>query len=195
MTPPIDGYHVFSYLVPEGVSPGSVNFKTGHASKWFGYIAYGAYYGAVNTAESTGQIVALPSQFTWTRLTPKDLFPNGEKSATWEGGIACADTHGHGDRLLELADRLHRQHVGPEGLHLEGRRPAGPGPVAQVAVDRGGADRAVGGLAALAVFLTPPRPSVGRDRPRGPVTSPLSGEPGEIPRLDRRAPEPSAAGR
>jgi hypothetical protein len=90
-----DGYHVFSYLVPEGVSPTAVSFKTGDPSKWFGYIANGAYFGAVNTAQDTGQIVSLPDDFVWTRLTPQDLFVKGATSATWEGGIACADIHGN----------------------------------------------------------------------------------------------------
>jgi hypothetical protein len=90
-----DGYHVFSYLVPEGVSPTAVSFKTGDPSKYFGYIANGAYFGAVNTAEDTGEIVSLPDDFIWTRLTPQDLFAKGATSATWEGGIACADVHGN----------------------------------------------------------------------------------------------------
>jgi hypothetical protein len=89
-----DGYHVFSYLVPQGVSPTAVSFKTGDPSKWFGYIANGSYFGAVNTAEDTGQVVSLPAEFVWTRLTPQDLFAHGQSSATWEGGIACADVHG-----------------------------------------------------------------------------------------------------
>jgi hypothetical protein len=89
-----DGDHVYSYLVPKGASPTDVSFKTGIPSRWFGYIAEGAYYGAVNTAESTGQIVGLPTSFTWARLTASDLFPGGARTATWEGGIACADTHG-----------------------------------------------------------------------------------------------------
>ncbi len=88
------GYHVFSYLVPEGVSPASVSFKTGIPSKYFGYIAQGAYFGAVNTDEGSGQIVGIPSEFTWTRLTPTDLFAHGASTATWNGGIACADIHG-----------------------------------------------------------------------------------------------------
>jgi hypothetical protein len=89
-----DGYHVFSYLVPQGVSPTAVSFKTGDPSKWFGYIANGSYFGAVNTAEDTGQVVSLPAEFVWTRLTPQDLFAHGASNATWEGGIACANVHG-----------------------------------------------------------------------------------------------------
>lgn len=89
-----DGYHVFTYLVPRGESPAAVSFRTGVPSRWFGYIAAGAYYGAVNTAENTGEIVALPTEFTWSRLTPGDLFVHGASTATWEGGIACANVHG-----------------------------------------------------------------------------------------------------
>jgi hypothetical protein len=89
-----DGYHVYSYLVPQGASPTDVSFRTGDPSRWYGYIADGAYYGAINTAETTGQIVGLPVQFSWTRLTPQILFKAGQQSATWNGGIACADTHG-----------------------------------------------------------------------------------------------------
>jgi hypothetical protein len=89
-----DGYLVYSYLVPAGVSPTVVSFKTGDPSKYYGYISEGSYYGAINTAENTGEIVGLPPQFTWSRLTPADLFPPGASTATWDGGIACADTHG-----------------------------------------------------------------------------------------------------
>jgi len=88
------GFHIYSYLVPKGVPPAVVSFKTGDPSRYFGYIDYGSYYGAMNTAVGTGQIVSLPAAFTWTRLTPHDLFPDGQRTATWEGGIACADTHG-----------------------------------------------------------------------------------------------------
>jgi hypothetical protein len=89
------GYHVFSYLVPEATSPTDVSFKTGVPNKGYGYIADGAYYGAVNTDESTGLIVGIPTSFVWTRLTPRMLFSSGARSSTWNGGIACADTHGN----------------------------------------------------------------------------------------------------
>jgi hypothetical protein len=90
------GYHVYSYLVPAGVSPTAVSFRTGDPSRWYGFVAYGDYYGAVNTEEGTGQITTLPDQFTWSRFSSfmSDLFPHGARTATWEGGIACADTHG-----------------------------------------------------------------------------------------------------
>ena len=88
------GYLVYSYLVPADASPTEVSFRGGIPSRWFGFIADGAYFGAVNTAESTGQVVGLPGDFVWTRLTPADLFPLGAHTSTWNGGIACATSHG-----------------------------------------------------------------------------------------------------
>ncbi len=88
------GYHVFSYLVPDAVSPATVNFKTGVPGKYLGYITDGSYFGAVNTAEGTGQIMGVPTAFSWTRWTSAQLLPHGASSATWDGGIACADSHG-----------------------------------------------------------------------------------------------------
>ncbi len=88
------GYHVFSYLVPRGVPPTAVSFKTGLPSKYLGYFSYGRYYGAINTAEGTGQLVTLPPEFTIERWTSEDFLPGGKTSAIWDGGIACADIHG-----------------------------------------------------------------------------------------------------
>ena len=87
------GYLIDSYLVPEGVAVTSVNFKTGIPSKGLGYIAAGAYFGAINTAEGTGQITTLPGDFTWSRWTARQLL-GPATSAVWNGGIACANTHG-----------------------------------------------------------------------------------------------------
>jgi hypothetical protein len=89
-----DGYHVFTYLVPKGVSPTSVSFRTGQPSRYLGFFSYGSYVGAINTAVSSGQVVSLPPSFSWTRLPADELFAGGARSATWEGGIACADIHG-----------------------------------------------------------------------------------------------------
>ena len=60
-------------------APGSVadpvSFKTGDPSKWFGYIANGSYFGAVNTAEDTGLVVSLPAEFVWTGSPPGPVRP------------------------------------------------------------------------------------------------------------------------
>jgi hypothetical protein len=87
------GYHVFSYLVPADVSPSTVTF-TDIPTRGLGLFAFGVYVGAINTAEYTGQVIGLPAEFTFSRLTTADLFRRGEATATWNGGIACADSHG-----------------------------------------------------------------------------------------------------
>lgn len=87
------GYHVFSYLVRKGTSPASIRF-TNIPDEGLGYFSYGAYFGAANTAEYTGQIVDLPAAFSWSRLTVPELFRSGTVTSSWEGGIACADDHG-----------------------------------------------------------------------------------------------------
>ena len=80
--------------MPASASPTEVNFKTGLPDRWWGYFADGGYVGALNTAESTGQVVGLPASFEWTRLSASQLLPGGVHSAAWNGGIACADVHG-----------------------------------------------------------------------------------------------------
>lgn len=89
-----DGYLVYSYLVPLGALPTDVSFKTGLPSRWSGYFTDSSYFGAVNTAQGSGQIVGIPTSFTWSRLTPHELFAHGAHTATWEGGIASATSHG-----------------------------------------------------------------------------------------------------
>jgi hypothetical protein len=95
-----DGYRVFSYLIPKGISlptltvRGEVPFRGEPGHPYFGYIAYGSYYGDINTDLNTGEVPTLPLEFTWSRLTPADLFKNGERSAVWNGGIACTTAVG-----------------------------------------------------------------------------------------------------
>jgi hypothetical protein len=90
-----DQYRVYSYLIPAGVALSSVSYKGDLPHRYYGFIAYGAYFGAVNTAEGTGQIIGIPPAFTFSRLTPSELFNGGTtSSATWEGGIACVNAHG-----------------------------------------------------------------------------------------------------
>jgi hypothetical protein len=94
------GYRVYSYLVPQNVPLSSLTVKgdapfrgdAGHP--YFGYIAFGEYYGPVNTDLNTGGIPDLPPEFTWSRLTRHDLFANGQTSAVWDGGILCATANG-----------------------------------------------------------------------------------------------------
>ncbi len=96
-----DGYHVYSYLVPQGTDLSSVTF-IGHPSVGVGLVnSDGAYYGPVNTAIGTGQIPTLPNDFEWgplvtvPRMTLSQLLYTGSgESGIWEAGIACATSSG-----------------------------------------------------------------------------------------------------
>ena len=90
------GYLVFSYLVPQGTAPTTVNFSTGDPSTGYGFVSStGTYYGAINTAPTTGQIIGIP-EFEWGPLVANggvalsSLLYSGGTSGVWEGGIACA---------------------------------------------------------------------------------------------------------
>ncbi len=111
-----DGNHVYTYLVPAGHLPTEVSYKTELPSRWYGFISEGAYVGALNTAVSTGEIVGLPTSYSWTRLTPQELFPDGQSAATWEGGIACVDTHGAVTAYWNAAIRFTAASADPSGF-------------------------------------------------------------------------------
>jgi len=96
-----DGYHVFSYLVPQGTSPTSVSFTTGDPSIDYGLVTdTGQYYGKANTAVGTGQIVSIPNNLQFAELLHKGvtldtlLYSGGNTSGIWEAGVACANTSG-----------------------------------------------------------------------------------------------------
>lgn len=95
-----DGYHVYSYLVPEGTNLTTVKF-VGSPSTGFGFVSnLGVYYGPANTAVTTGQIVSIPADFEWGPLVSIDKVPlstllyTSGSSGVWEAGIACANTNG-----------------------------------------------------------------------------------------------------
>jgi large repetitive protein len=94
------GYHVFSYLVPEGTAVSSVTF-TEFPSTGYGFVNnIGTYYGAANTAATTGQVISIPNNFQWAPLVSHDgvalsqLLTSGTTPGVWEGGIACANSSG-----------------------------------------------------------------------------------------------------
>jgi len=92
------GYHVYSYLVHQGTDITSITFTT-HPSAGFGLVNNaGLYYGPVNTAINTGQILTFPTNFEWAPLLSDgaslaSLLYSGS-SGTWEVGIACAKSSG-----------------------------------------------------------------------------------------------------
>jgi large repetitive protein len=96
-----NGYHVYSYLVKSGVSPSSATFIS-TPSVGYGLVDNtGAYYGPINTAIGTGQIVGIANNFQWAPLVATDgvplstlLYTKG-KSGVWETGLVCANASGH----------------------------------------------------------------------------------------------------
>ncbi len=93
------GYHVFSYLVQKGTTISSLSFTT-HPSSGYGLVNNsGLYYGPVNTANTTGQIIGIPTNFEWAPLladgaTLGSLLYTGGTSGLWEAGLACANSSG-----------------------------------------------------------------------------------------------------
>jgi large repetitive protein len=95
-----DGYHVYSYLVPQGTNLSTVTF-TGDNPPSVGYGLVnniGTYYGPVNTAPTTGQIIGIPTNFEWAPLVANDGVPlssllyTGDTSGVWEAGLACSNS-------------------------------------------------------------------------------------------------------
>jgi hypothetical protein len=94
------GYHVYSYLIPLGTALSSVSFIQ-HPSSGFGlFDSTGTYYGPVNTAVTTGQIVGIPNDFEWGPYVAahpsvlSTLLYSANESGAWEGGLVCANSSG-----------------------------------------------------------------------------------------------------
>ena len=97
------GYHVFSYLVPSGTAVTSVTFHP-FPSTGYGLVDnIGTYYGPVNTAIGTGQVISIPNNFQWGPLVANDGVPlstllytgsGSSASGVWEAGLVCANTSG-----------------------------------------------------------------------------------------------------
>ena len=105
-----DGYHVYSYLVKKGTNLSAVHFVQG-PSVGYGIVdTTSTYYGAINTAFKTGQIVGVPNDFAWGSLVHSgggplalsQLLYDGS-AGVWETGLACATAHG------TLADQWNTQ--------------------------------------------------------------------------------------
>lgn len=88
------GFRIWSYLVPKGTDLLKIAFTGLMPQPGLGLIANGDFYGPVNTAQGTGEIVGVPNDFVFSRLTPAMLFTKGARTATWEAGLACSDAHG-----------------------------------------------------------------------------------------------------
>jgi hypothetical protein len=100
------GYHVYSYLVHKGVAVSGIAFVGSPSSGLGLFDPTGTYYGPVNTAIGTGQIVGIPNNFEWAPIISKSYLPltgstgllytgsGASASGIWETGLACANTSG-----------------------------------------------------------------------------------------------------
>jgi hypothetical protein len=93
-----DGFHVYSYLVPKGTDVTTLTFLGNNPpTQSFGFVNNaGVYYGPVNTAVTTGQVLTLPNNFEWAPLATQDgllttLLANG---GVWEAGLLCSNSTG-----------------------------------------------------------------------------------------------------
>jgi hypothetical protein len=93
-----DGFHVYSYLVPKGTDVTTLTFLGNNPpAQSFGFVHNGGvYYGPVNTAINTGQVISIPNDFEWAPLVTQDgllstLLANG---GVWEAGLLCSNPTG-----------------------------------------------------------------------------------------------------
>ena len=93
------GYHVYSFLVQPGTDVSTLTFLP-NPSVGYGLVTFGGYYGPANTAAATGEIIDIPTDFQWNRLTAgtglelSSLLYSGT-SGVWETGLACVNASGH----------------------------------------------------------------------------------------------------
>ncbi len=113
-----DGYHVFSYLVPQGTSPTSESFTTGFPSIDYGLVTdAGQYYGKVNTGIGTGQVLSPPNNLQFAELLSKGVtlddpaLQRQQHQRDLGGGYRLCQYERGGDRLLERPGHLHRQRI------------------------------------------------------------------------------------
>ena len=98
---PTGGYHVYSFLVQSGTDVSTLTFLP-NPSVGYGLIDNtGSYYGPANTATGTGQIIGIPNNFEWSKLTASNGFglPLSTvlyrgTSGVWDTGIACVNKDG-----------------------------------------------------------------------------------------------------
>jgi large repetitive protein len=120
-----NGYHVYSYLVPSGTNLSGVTFES-FPSTGYGLVDnIGTYYGPVNTAIGTGQVVSIPNGFQWGPLVSNDGVPlstllytgsGSSASGVWEAGLVCANTSGAAADSWNTEVTFHASTSDPNGF-------------------------------------------------------------------------------
>jgi hypothetical protein len=113
------GYHVYSYIVPSSVDPGTLTFDPSNGpSQGFPLVdTSGSPYMAKNTAVTTGQIIDFPAlSFNYNIFSANGApgtaaLPPGNYNV----GIACATTLGQGDRYWNVVKTFTASATDPNG--------------------------------------------------------------------------------
>jgi hypothetical protein len=98
------GFKIFSFMVPDGFNPLTLNFSAGFYNSGTGlYDATGTYYnfGGANTA-SLGEITTVPLNLQMSKVVGVD-FTEAQLIAqgVWDAGIICADATGQAVRYWD----------------------------------------------------------------------------------------------
>jgi hypothetical protein len=102
------GYHVFSYIVPGSVDPGSLTFSANGPSQGFPlFDTTAAPYTAKNTAVTTGQVINIPT-FDYVQFD-STVLPAGDYNV----GIACANSSGQGDKFWNISETFTSSNTDP----------------------------------------------------------------------------------
>jgi hypothetical protein len=111
-------YHVYSFIVPASVDPGTLTFNpsTGPSQPSPLVDNTGSAYMAANTAQTTGQVIQIPTfDFnlfaTTDRAGTKLALPPGD----YKAGIACANTLGQGDKYWSTVFTITADGKDPNG--------------------------------------------------------------------------------
>jgi hypothetical protein len=112
------GYHVYSFIVPAAVDPGTLIFNpsTGPSTPSPLVDTTGSAYMAANTAMDTGQVVQIPT-FDFNLFATTDrggarlALPPGD----YKAGLACANTLGQGDKYWDTIFTFTASNSDPNG--------------------------------------------------------------------------------
>ena len=104
-----DGYHVFTYLVPSHASPTDVSFTTGLPSRWYGYIAEGAYVGCPEHGGVDGADRRPADHLRVDEAHAEHAVRRRRPHRHVERGSRLRRHPRPGDRLLELDHPVHRR--------------------------------------------------------------------------------------
>ncbi len=92
-----NGYHVYTYLVPEGTDVDNLSIVAGYPSSGYGlFNNSGKYQGPFNTAPSTGYVQTLPINLEWAdwALARSEVGTLTAGTGEWEAGVLCANSSG-----------------------------------------------------------------------------------------------------